>query len=466
MNPTATAAQTPSTMRDFTLIAFAALLALPLQSQVIFESGFEDWDGNLPADWFGARTNLPQSGVAQVSDNVFEGDFAVRLTREATGHQRFTTQQLTVENGQAYEVVFMVRGEGQIRLGLYDGRPSGSGYSPYTSWVTITGNTWQEVTLAITAAMDASDAEFILSIQSTVAPEHLVVDDVTISTADIEPPPTISVQEIQQTTDPGGASPLVGQTVATGGIVTAVANNGFWIQNGGGPWSGIFVFSTQVTPARGDSVRFSANVVEFDFPGFEPLKETQLSGVSGFVNVSSGNPLVTTDVSTADVSTEPYEGVLVQVNAATCTNPDAGFGQFLVDDGSGACRVGDLIYDYNAMLNAVYNITGPVKFSNQEYKILPRDANDVEVVTGIAEQAFGGVQLFPNPASDVLNIHLGRMESRTEYTLADATGRVVRADVLRMEQGTVGVAGLAPGSYVLTLRNGDTIWSTRVMVQR
>ena len=117
-------------MRHITLLACTVLFALPMSGQVIFESGFEDWTGNLPDDWFGMRTNLPQSSVEQVSADVHGGTYAVRLIKESTGHQRFTTQDQTVENGQGYVVNFWVRGEGQIRLGLYDGRPTGSGYAP------------------------------------------------------------------------------------------------------------------------------------------------------------------------------------------------------------------------------------------------------------------------------------------------------------------------------------------------
>lgn len=446
-------------MRNITLIACATLLAVPLHAQVIFQSGFEEWDGGLPTDWVGARTNLALSGIQEVTDNVFEGNSAVRLVRDTQGHQRFTTQPLTVVDGQAYNVTFQVRGEGQIRLGLYDGRPTGSGYATYSPYENITGNNWTEVSLTITAAMNTSDAEFILSLQNTVAPEHLVVDDVTITIATVEPPLEASIQEIQESTAPDGASPLVGQVVSTGGVVTALLANGFFLQNGGGPWSGIFVFSTQNTPAIGDLVSFTATVEEF-------FGMTQLTQVNDFAIASSGNMLDVTSASTADVNTEPFEAVLVQVSNATCTNPDAGFGQFVVNDGSGDCLVDDVIFQFTASLGATYNVTGPVQYAFEQYKILPRDINDVELVTGMDDLAFGGVELFPNPATDVLNIHLGRMEGRTEYTLADATGRVVRGEVITHEQGVIPVYGLASGSYVLTLRSGDSVWSTRVMVSR
>ncbi|MEX1132676.1 MAG: carbohydrate binding domain-containing protein [Flavobacteriales bacterium] len=444
-------------MKHFTLIAFAALMALPMQAKIVFESGFEDWSNNLPTDWFGTRTNLAAAGVAQVSDDVNGGSFAVRLTRDVTGHQRFSTQDVAVVDGQAYEVNFWVRGEGQIRLGLYDGRPTGSGYATYTPYTNVSGNTWTEVTLNITAANSAADGQFILSVQNTVAPEHLVVDDVTISLGSVNPTETVSIQEIQETNNPDGSSLLLGSTVNTGGIVTANLPNGFYIQNGNGPWSGIFVFSTLNVPARGDSVTFSAAVEEF-------FGTTQLTQVNDFTVVSSGNPQLVTNVSTAQVNTEDMESVVVRVSDATCTNPNAGFGQFVVNDGSGTCLVDDVIYAFNATLNTAYNVTGPVQYAFEEYRILPRDASDVEISTGLNESAFAGVQLYPNPSIDLIT--LTGIQDRTEFMLSDAVGREVLTGILVNERNTISVQDLPAGLYVITLRNAGAQWSTRLAVQR
>lgn len=438
---------------------------LPLQAQVIFESSFEDWEGDLPTDWYGSKSNLPQSGVSQVTEDVFDGDFAVRLTKATSGHQRFTTQIVSVEADQDYEVRFMVRGEGQIRIGLFDGRATGSGYAPYNpqGFVSITGNTWQEVTLTVTAAMDTTHAEFILSVQNTVAPEHLVVDMVTITATTVEPPPVTSIQEIQFSDLPNGASPLEGSLVSTGGIVTGTASNGFWIQNGGGPWSGIFVFSTQFAPMRGDSVTMSATVVEF--PGGQPEAQTQLSNVEDFVVASSGNPIVVTTGTTAEVNGEPYEGVLIEVLGALCTNPDAGFGEFTVNDGSGAINVDDRLFAYTAGLNQAYNITGLIDYAFGEFKILPRDIADIEVVTSVQDIAATGFEAYPNPASDVLFIRMSS-EGRTEAMLHDASGRVVREAVMNASLGTLSVEGLAAGLYTLRLLNSAGVHDMRVMITR
>ena len=208
------------------LYAFGLLVALGLsaQAQVVFQSGFETWTDNVPTDWNGARTNLPTTGMAQVSDNVHGGSFAVRLTNAATGHLRFSTQDVAVVAGQTYEVRFWARGNGEVRLGLYDGRP-GNGYSSYTGYTTLSGPTWTEVVLTVACTNDTTAGQFILSLRNTVDPEHLVVDDVTISTTAPEEPTAATIAAIQGTTTADGSSTFDGVLVQTSGIVTGVVTN-------------------------------------------------------------------------------------------------------------------------------------------------------------------------------------------------------------------------------------------------
>lgn len=443
-------------MRHFTLLAFAVLLSTSALGQVIFTSGFEDWADNLPTDWYGSRSNLPQSGVEQVSTNVHGGDFAVRLVKASTGHQRFTTQVLSVTANQEYEINFWVRGEGQIRVGLYDGRPTGSGYASYnpTAFVAITGNTWQEVTLNMTAAVDAGNAEFILSVQSTVAPEHLVVDDVTITALEVVPPTPATIVEIQETTAPDGASPLTGTTVITQGLVSALLANGFYLQDGVGPWTGLFVFATPGALAIGDEVTVTGTVVEFN-------GQTQISSVLNIVTLTSGNAVAPTVISTLDGNTEPYESVLVKVNAANCT-AEGGFGQFTVNDGSGPVLVDDVIYAHPFVVGQFYNITGVLQYAFSEWRILPRFVADVEVVTGVAEQALQPITIGPNPANDIVRV--AALDARAAYAIVDAMGRTLQEG--NLVNGIVEVHGLSAGTYLLTVQDGATMRQAKLVVQR
>jgi len=441
-------------MRHITLLAFTALFSLASHGQVIFTSGFEDWAAGLPTDWYGSKSNIIQTDVVQVTTNVHGGASAVQLVKEGTGHQRFTTQVQSVTANQEYEVRFWVRGEGQVRLGLYDGRPTGSGYAPYTTYTTSTGNTWQEVVLNVIAAVDAGNAEFILSVQSTVAPEHLVVDDVTITALAIVAPTPATIVEIQETTAPDGASPMNGITVLTQGVVSALLGNGFYLQDGTGPWTGLFVFGTPGALAIGDSVAVSGTVTEFN-------GQTQLASVLNLVTLTSGNALTPTLISTLEGNTEPYESVLVKVEAANCTLSGP-FGQFTVDDGSGTVLVDDVIYAYPFVVGQFYDITGVLQYAFSEWRILPRFVADVEVVTGVGELSRSAVAIGPNPANDMVRVAAD--DARAAYAVCDAMGRTVQQGTLM--NSVLMVDALPSGIYTLSVADGALLRQAKLVVQR
>ena len=79
-------------------------------------------------------------------------------------------------------------------------------------------------------------------------------------------------------------------------------------------------------------------------------------------------------VSTAVSSTEDYEGVLVSVDDAVCTDAFLGLGKWEVNDGSGTGRVDDLGYAFEPALGTTYAVTGPVACVDAGYAIEPRGA--------------------------------------------------------------------------------------------
>lgn len=116
---------------------------------------------------------------------------------------------------------------------------------------------------------------------------------------EIAPPVVITpIFEIQgdgdNFTSPEYASPLLGQQVTTQGVVTAIADNGFYFQDPTGDDNvdtsdGIFVFTgdSQVavtTPSVGDLLEVSGTVDEF-------FQATQIDSVTAVNTISSGNSI-------------------------------------------------------------------------------------------------------------------------------------------------------------------------------
>jgi len=437
-------------------------LGSALQAQTVFTSGFETWQGNTPDGWVGAKTSISADSIFQ-STTAHTGTYSVEL-HNTTPHKRFTTVQQTVVSGTSYTISFWVRGQGEVRTGLFDGRPGGSsGYAPYNGYETISTNTWQQVSQTVTAANDTVGAEFIISVLNTLAPDHLLIDDVNIELAG--PPAPTSIYAIQYTTDINGSSPLTNQGVLTGGIVTGFVPSGnamgYYIQAGTGPWSGIWVLDAANTVNRGDSVTLGATVEE-------SFGYTRLTNVTGFSLVSSGNPdPAVTDVTTAQANTEPYEGVLSKVTNVPCVVAPNSFGEWKLFNGD-SLMVDDQMYAYPAMVGTSYTVTGCMFYSFGKYKIEPRDANDVEVANSIADNAiFASVTVGPVPANEVLYITLGELSgSRVEFTLTDLVGRTVANGTMTGDRNTINVSALTTGSYVLTLRTAEATRSNVVMVQR
>ncbi len=441
--------------RTFLLIATA--FGLHANAQVIFQSDFEAWTGNIPNGWFGSKSSIAADSVAQVTTNPHAGSAAVGLTNSTNSHKRFTTGSLGVTDGTTYTITFWARGSGELRTGLFDGRATGFGYATYNNYVVLT-STWTQYSQVIDAANDTTGAEFILSLRNSAGPDHVVVDDVEISLGGVVNPATPhTIYEIQYTTDPGGDSPLLDSTVQTGGIVTAAYASGYWIQNGSGPWSGLFVFDNSIAPTLGDSV-----IVEGEVSEYNGL--TEISGPSNATIVNSGNPVPAgSSIAIAQAMAEEYESVLTTLSNVTCSNADAGFGQWTVQESGGdTLLVDDLIFAYvPAPGQAFTSITGPMYYSFGERKIEPRGIDDI---TGMVEFPMLDASVLPNPASDALLVQWSG--GTLYYNLADQRGRMVMNAMATGTQVQLDLRGLSEGMYSLTLLNEGRTRTERIVVRR
>ncbi len=181
---------------------------------------------------------------------------------------------------------------------------------------------------------------------------------------------------------PGGPSLCAGERVEITGTVYAVYYGlDFAIAEASGAWHGIYVNDSTNPPQVGDVVRVQGDVEE-DF-GF-----TRISWVTHTVLATGTTPYAASVISTAGAASgEAYEGVLVEVQdvAVSNENPDSpnDHGEWEVDDGSGPVRVDDMEYPYDPTLGQAFDLVrGMLNYSFGDFKIEPRDANDVVQATG------------------------------------------------------------------------------------
>lgn len=234
-------------------------------------------------------------------------------------------------------------------------------------------------------------------------------------------------------------SPLVGQSVATVGIVTAVDSNGFYLQDATGDGDiatsdGIFVFTnTRPTVQVGSEVQVSGVVSEFIPGGADTgnLSTTQITATnpSAITTLSTGNALPAavvlgvdrtppTKVIDDDQSTpynvlqgggtfdpvadgldfyESLEGMRVTINDALAVGATNGFGEIftVANNGTGATGLSD-----RGTINIAPDDFNPERIQVQfDSGILPGFTQNVSVgaklgdVTGVVGYNFGNFEV-------------------------------------------------------------------------
>jgi|GEM_PF-1083190 len=222
-----------------------------------------------------------------------------------------------------------------------------------------------------------------------------------------------------------GPSPLEGEQVITNGIVTGICDIGFFLQDGSGSWNGIFVYEYGSYVSQGDEINIHATVAEY-------FDKTELVDIVEYNILSSGNPLPEIIfLTTVAVNQEDYEGVLVQVADAECTDFNPEYGEWLVDDGTGTTMVDDLIYEFVPEIGESYNITGIVDYSYGSFRIEPRYSSDISISSTGQEDVLNNnfnLYNFPNPFNPNTTIYFTteNTETNTEILIYNIKGQKIK----------------------------------------
>jgi predicted extracellular nuclease/sulfur carrier protein ThiS len=292
---------------------------------------------------------------------------------------------------------------------------------------------------------------------------------VTVNVASIFP-----IYDIQFTDHPSGASPFEGEVITTSGIVTAWHYNfeggtfqGIFIQDGEGAWNGLYVFNPQMNPipAVGDSILVTGIVKEYY--GLTELTFDALQGVEvEITNISSGLELpAPAIVTTAQANEEAWESVLIRVLDVLCTNDNSGFGMAEINDGSGPLKVDDDMHAAALVIDKRYNITGIGHYSYSEYKILPRSAEDVELLSSVLITWGENINAYPNPFSNIIWIDNAYDASRV--LIFNLLGQQVLNVNLNGEmRATIHTDGLPFGVYLITVVNDKGNRIVRKMIKK
>lgn len=173
------------------------------------------------------------------------------------------------------------------------------------------------------------------------------------------------------------SSPYEGQTVSVSALVSsgdAEIYGDFAVlqDQGGGPWSGLVVYGTSTAEvSRGDSVTITGEVQEY-------YGMTELAYPTDITVHSSGHTLAPpVSLNTGQVTEEQYEGVLVSVADAEVLS--AGDYSYEINDGSGSCHLGNRGDYTEPSVGDFVDAIGPVFYEFDEWRIQPRDQDDVTI---------------------------------------------------------------------------------------
>ncbi len=139
-----------------------------------------------------------------------------------------------------------------------------------------------------------------------------------------------------------------------------------------------------VTIATGDIVDVTGTVKEFSGPTSSGT-ETQVEATTVTLAGGTGNinPLSVADIGiiTDPELGEPFEGVLITIDSVAVDEPDLGFGQWSVTDGTTSIVVDNDVYSYTPATGEVLgSITGILRYSTfdaGQFVLLPRSSADV-----------------------------------------------------------------------------------------
>ena len=326
--------------------------------------------------------------------------------------------------------------------------------------------TWTDITALATWDVDnttwgswtpSGDVDLTNYISSTtyIAYEYLgsansgstwEIDNIKITEGSAPPPPppgidTVSIYDIQFNNNTNGASNYEGSQVYTGGIVTAVRDDSsFYLTSGSGAWSGIYVYSNDYLLSEGDSVVLDAEVDEY-------YELTELKNVTNLQVISSGNIFSPSYCNTAAADSEEFEGCFVEVSNAICNNDNAGFGEWIVNDGSGDLIIDDLLFTFTPTLNQIYTVSGVVTFSYGAFKLLPRNGSDVSGFISINETTENGFYMYPNPLNQSnLNITL---QNDSDIRLFNLSGQLIKTFILKSGNNILNLDFLKKGLYMI-----------------
>ena len=323
----------------------------------------------------------------------------------------------------------------------------------------------------------------------------------------------ITIQDVQKNPFGTGFSSYDGFSVTVSGIITSDTSTVSLsaqvnLQNGTGPWSGIWLFSDNVLGLKeGDSVSVTGTVDE-------DYDVTRIEEITSVTVISSNNDLPEPYlISTEDVGTlgngvlpaESYESVLVKYENVTVSDDNAdgdtgpytddnnNYGEILVYDASNVSTRVEIEQGNNDYHNfwdesqegtplqikvddTLEELIGIMYYSFYYYKLVPRtNADFVGYVTDVEDEPvvaneFSLSQNYPNPFNPTTTIEFsiptaGQVSLKVYNILGQQVMDVVNQEMTQgIHRVTLDASKLSSGVYFYRLKSGNFVSTQKMLL--
>lgn len=95
---------------------------------------------------------------------------------------------------------------------------------------------------------------------------------------------------------------------------------------------------------------------------------------------------------------------------------------------------------------------GNVVYHNQNYNTCTLDSTWMSINETLTQNT---IQVYPNPASNIITVTFNENNQQAVFTLTDLTGRTVLQQSLTAKQTTIDITGIATGAYIYHIQNDN-----------
>lgn len=309
--------------RIFTLAFLGASLALSAQN-LLTNGSFEEWTDGKPDAWFGDKTNIAASKIAESSD-AQDGSKSLILINDTSSHKRFTSQPINLTQNSSYTLTYYIKGEGEVRNSFFNGNPdsSGSGFASYSPYISANNEEWQAVTYTFETEEDVTGMEIIFSVRNTSEEGVLIDNAILVEGGEIEVIDVANIAELRAGSTAGTVYRLTGDALLTYAIENRnqkyIQDNtaGILIDDVAGRLGNDYSIGDKIPNITGTLTVYNGLLQ------FVPTEE-------GDAPSSSGNPVEYQIVVLSDYLANPvqYESEYIAISGLTISDAEGGDGTF------------------------------------------------------------------------------------------------------------------------------------------